>query len=411
MTKMQQNIKPELVAPAGNWASLHSAIDAGADAVYFGIKGLNMRKSANNFDILEMQKVMDLLRQNGKKGYLALNVIVYDGETDKVRKILEEAKRARVDAVILWDMAVFSMAKELGLKIHLSTQASVSNFEAFKTYSSMGAKRIVLARECTLNDIRNITRRAVEENIECAVETFIHGAMCVSVSGRCFMSQDSFAKSANRGECLQPCRREFSIIDNDTDAECSYVLGEDYVLSPKDLCTISFFEKVMTSGAEAFKIEGRMRAPEYVSVVTSAYRTAIDSFGEEKLTEDLKEELLKKLEFSFNRGFSDGFYFGKPDDLGGTLDKEYEKVYLGEVIKYYRKIGVAEVHLTCGPLKEGQEILITGKSTPASFTKVEEMEIEHSRVDFVEKGSSAGIRVPFSVRPKDKVFLWTVKED
>ena len=411
MSKNRQNTKPELVAPAGDWASLHSAMDAGADAVYFGVKGLNMRKSANNFDILETGKVMDQLRRKGKKGYLALNVIIYDGELDKVRKILEEAKRARVDAVILWDMAVFSVAKELGHRIHLSTQASVSNFEAFKTYASMGAERIVLARECTLSDIRNIAGRAREENIDCGIETFIHGAMCVSVSGRCFMSQDAFARSANRGDCLQPCRREFSIIDNDAGGECAYVLGEDYVLSPRDLCTISFFEKVMTSGAEAFKIEGRMRAPEYVSVVTSAYRTAIDSFAEGKLTESLKEELLVKLGKSFNRGFTDGFYLGKPDDLGGTQGRDYEKVYLGEVVKYYKKIGVAEVHLTCGPLSKGQQILITGKTTPASFARVEEIEIEHNRVDSVGKGSSAGIRVPFSVRPKDKVFLWTLKED
>ena len=201
--------RPELVAPSGDWESLHSAVASGADAVYFGIKGFNMRRSAENFDVLEMKKIIDLLHKNRMKGYLALNTIVYDSEVEKVVKVLAAAKEAEVDAVILWDMAVLRIAKDLGINTHLSTQASVSNFEALKFYSSLGVKRIVLARECTLADIADIRRRVQKEKVPCRIEAFIHGAMCLSVSGRCLLSQDTFGKSANRGECLQPCRREF----------------------------------------------------------------------------------------------------------------------------------------------------------------------------------------------------------
>lgn len=399
--------KPELAAPSGDWSSLHSAIAAGADAVYFGIKGLNMRSSASNFDILEIGKVMDVLHAKGRKGYLALNTLVYDNELSKAKKILEASSASGVDAVILWDMAALSMAKELGLAIHLSTQAGVSNFEALRAYSSLGVERVVLARECSLSDIRNMTRRIAEEKLNCAIEVFIHGAMCVSVSGRCFLSQHSFGKSANRGECIQPCRREFTVMD--TDGECRYVVGKDYVLSPKDLCTIGFIDKLISAGIGAFKIEGRMRPPEYVRVVTSVYRTAIDSFFDEKLDDELKTELLTKLEGTFNRGFEEGFYFSAPGDLGSSRRSRYEKTYLGEVTKFYKKINVAEIHITSKGLKTGQKILVTGKATPAGFAEVAEMQIDHKSVRSVRKGESVGVKLPFAVRPKDKVFLWDEK--
>ncbi len=400
--------KPELVAPSGGWSALESAVRAGADAVYFGIRGINMRQGASNFDILEMSKVMDRLHAEGKKGYLALNVLIYNNELGKIEKILRTAKETGVDAVVLWDMAALSIARELGLKTHLSTQASVSNFEALKLYSALGVERIVLARECTLKDIKKITSRIAEEKINCKVEAFIHGALCVSVSGRCFLSQDTFSKSANRGECIQPCRREFVI--KDVDGECEYILGRDHILSPKDLCTLNIIDKLITSGISAFKIEGRIRPPEYVSVVTSVYRAAIDAFFDENLDQKLKENLLGKLKKSFNRGFSEGFYEGRPYDLGGTVQKEYEKVYLGEVRKFYKKIGVAEIMVLNGSLKSGQKILITGRKTPAGFTEVSGMEIDHEVVEHVPKGNAVGVKVPFVVRPKDKVFLWKETE-
>ena len=363
-----------------------------------------MRHGAANFDILEIKKVMDFLRSKGKKGYLALNVIVYEHELDKVRKILMEAKSAGVDAVVLWDMAVLSIAKETGLGVHLSTQASVSNFEALKHYASLGVKRIVLARECTLSDIKNITERVREEKIDCKIETFVHGAMCVSVSGRCFLSQHTFGKSANRGQCIQPCRREYAITD--TEGECQYLLGEDYIMSAKDLCSIEFIDQLIDAGIDAFKIEGRMRPAEYTGIVTASYRRAIDAYSVGELDASLKQELFDALSRVFNRGFTKGFFFGSPDDTGGISKRGYEKIYLGEVLKYYKKINVAEILVTNEGLSCGQDILITGKKTPASFTCVTEMQVEHASVDHIDKGNAVGIKVPFEVRRKDKVFLW-----
>jgi len=400
--------KPELIAPAGSWASLASAVRSGADAVYFGVKNINMRHSAENFDILEIKKVMEYLHGKKVNGYLALNVSVYDSEIRKVKKILREAKKSKVDAVILSDAAVFKEAKELDLKIHLSTQANVSNFEAVKFFASLGAERIVLARECTLKDIENIIRKIRKEKINCKVETFIHGAMCVSISGRCFLSHHSFSKSANRGACLQPCRREFVITDPE-DEKVRYVLGKDYVLSPKDLCTIDFIDRLMTSDISAFKIEGRMRPPEYVRVVTSVYRRAIDAFGEKKLDKKLTEELRQKLTQTFNRGFEDGFYFAKPGELGARPESAYKKVYIGKVRKFYRRIMVAEVIVMSGKLVLDDELLITGKKTPAGFLKVSKMEIKHKAVDSCRKGEAVGIKLPFIARRNDKVFIWKPK--
>ncbi|MBU0683580.1 MAG: U32 family peptidase [Candidatus Omnitrophota bacterium] len=399
--------KPELTAPAGDWASLYSAVESGADAVYFGIKGINMRHSADNFDVLEIKKVMKVLHENGVKGYLALNVVVYDSEISKIKRILKEAKKSKVDAVILFDAAVLSLSKNAGLKMHLSTQASVSNFESVKFFSAIGIKRIVLARECTLEGIRDIIKKCRKEKVDCEIETFVHGAMCVSISGRCFLSHQSFLKSANRGECIQPCRREFIITDRDN--ECDYVLGENYLLSPRDLCTMKFIDVLLKSGINAFKIEGRMRSPEYVRIVTSAYRRAIDAFMAGNLTEDLKEKLFQELKCAFNRGFEEGFYFGTPGGLGETAESLYEKSYVGEVIKFYKKISVAEISVMSGELKKGDKILITGKRTPAGFAEVKEMEIKHKSVDVVGKGTYVGIKLPFLVCPKDKVFLWRLK--
>ena len=396
--------KVELIAPSGDWSSLHSAVAAGADSVYFGVKEMNMRYAAANFDILEIKKVMQFLHKNKKKGYLALNVIIYEKELAKIKKILNAAKDAKVDSVILWDMAVLSMAKKLGLKIDLSTQASVSNFSALKYYNSLGVKRIVLARESTLSDIKEIISKIKKEKLNCSIETFIHGAMCVSISGRCFLSHQAFSKSANRGECLQPCRREYDIIDKDK--ECEYVIGSDYIMSAKDLCTISFIDELIKAGISSFKIEGRIRSSEYVKVVTSCYRRAIDAFYEGKLTQELKEKLLKELKGAYNRGFTDGFYFGRPNDTGGKIEKEYDKLYVGEIIKFFKKINVAEIAIKDKPLKIGDKILITGKRTPADFIKVTEMEIGHEPIKSAKRGEKIGLKLPFRAYPKDKVFIW-----
>ncbi|MDD3296427.1 MAG: U32 family peptidase [Candidatus Omnitrophica bacterium] len=401
--------KPELVSPAGDWSALLSAINSGADSVYFGVKGLSMRNLAGNFDILEIKKVMSRLHEQGCRGYLALNVIVYNSEIPKVKKILKEAKKSLVDGVILWDMAVFSLAKELGLSVHLSTQASVANYEALKYYNRLGAKRIVLARETELKDIKKIISYVKKDGLECEIETFIHGAMCLSVSGRCFLSEHSFGKSANRGECLQPCRREFKIVEPQDNI--SYIAASDYILSPKDLCSIDFIDSLIEAGINAFKIEGRMRSPEYVKVVTSVYRRAIDYYFEGKLTKKKKKDLKQELSSVYSRGFSSGFYLGKPKDAHSrSLEHTHEKIYLGEVVKYYKKINVAEIAVKNNCLKKGDTILCVGKNIPASFAKIEEIQIEHNFVDRLERGQKGGIKVPFALKRNDKVFVWKKKQ-
>lgn len=404
MKKIKHTI-PELVSPAGDWASLHSAIEAGADAVYFGIKELNMRLNADNFDRLEIGKVISLLHKNGRKGYLALNIIAYEKEMQKIKKVLRIAKDAGIDALIAWDMGIIQLANELKIPVHLSTQASVSNFLSVKFYSNLGVKRIVLARECALTDIKEICAKIKKQEIDCSVEVFIHGAMCVSIAGRCLFSQHLFNKSANRGECFQPCRREFLIKDKVKGDE--YVLGEDYVLGAKELCTIDFLDRLIESGASAFKIEGRMRSPEYVQVVTSSYRKAIDAYFKGKLNLALKKLLRKKLETVFNRGFETGFYLRKPYSVGSPLElRGHERLFIGEITNFYNRIGVAEVLLRNSGVSIGDELLIYGKTTAAFFSRVSELQINHQAVKKAIKGDLVGIKLGSSAKPNDKVFLW-----
>ncbi len=400
--------KPELVAPAGDWPSLRTAIESGADAVYFGVKKLNMRAEASNFDTLEIKKVISLLHKSGKKGYLVLNTIVYNRELPELKKIIKEARKCNVDAVMSWDMAVVNVARAQGLNVHLSTQASVSNFEAVKFYAGLGIKRIVLARECSLVEIEDIIRKVKKEKLDCEIEVFIHGAVCVSISGRCFLSQDLYSKSANRGECIQPCRRQYLIQDIETGAVVE--IGEDYILSAKDLCSIEFIDKLIEAGISAFKIEGRMRPPEYISVVTGVYRQAIDDYFKGSLTLEIKKSLKEKLLGTYNRGFTEGFYFGVPKDTGSAQGiSAYDKIFLGQVRKFYGKINVLEMILRNEIVKIGDQLLVFGKTTPASFAQVSQLQIKHKPVDSAKKGELVGIKVPFLARPKDKVFLWRKK--
>lgn len=405
---MKKINKPELVSAAGDWCGLRSVVSAGADSVYFGVKNINMRNLATNFDILEIKKVMRFLREHDKKGYLALNVIVFDKELPKIKRILKEAKSAEVDGVILWDAAVFSLAKNLGLKIHLSTQASVSNFESLKFYASAGAERIVLARECSLQDIKNIIEKTKKEKINCEIETFIHGAMCVSISGRCFLSELTFSQSANRGRCIQPCRREFLI--RDTQSDTQYILGKDYILSAKDLCVIDFINLLIKAGINAFKIEGRIRSPEYLKIVTACYRKAIDAYFQGKLTKNLKTKLKQNIEKAYNRGFCGGFYLDNPSSaISRNLENKYEKLFLGNVGKVYKKINVAEIEIRNENLKIGDKLLFIGSGSPVRFAKVKEIQMNHEFIKSAKKGEKVGVQLPFIVKPKDKVFIWKKK--
>ncbi|MBF0384605.1 MAG: U32 family peptidase [Candidatus Omnitrophica bacterium] len=396
---------PELLSPAGDWPSLKAAVESGADSVYFGVKALNMRANADNFDVSELNKITEYLRSKNKRGYLSINSIILDHEIQKAEKILKAAKASAIDAVILWDMAAFSLAKEMGIPIHLSTQASVSNIKALEEFHKLGAKRVILARECTLSDLRRITKGVREKGLDCEIETFIHGAMCVSISGRCFLSLYSHGKSANKGECVQPCRREYTVTDKE--GEMEFLLGENYVLSPKDLCAVDFIDDLIGLGIDSFKIEGRMRSAEYAKVVTSVYREAIDSHFQRELDEKKKTALKERLASVYNRGFSSGFYFGPPQGANSLkLGHTHQKIFLGEVTRFFKKIKVAEIKLKTGGLSVGDELLFIGKGTPAESLVVKEMQIKKRFIDRAQKGEAIGLKVPFNLSPRDKVFLW-----
>ena len=281
--------RPELMAPAGDITMLTTAVNAGADAVYFGVGKLNMRAKAKNFSLNELKEVSEFCRSKNVKTYLTLNTIIYEDEINEIENIIQAAKENNIDRIICWDLGVIELCNKYDMPFAISTQASISNSISLETYKRLGAKRIVLARECSLEEIKQIRAKTDLE-----IEAFVHGAMCIAVSGRCFMSHHLFDKSANRGECVQPCRREFKVIDESTDKEL--IIGDDYILSPKDLCTIEFIDKLIESGIDSFKIEGRKRSPEYVHTVVSIYRRAIDLYFENKLTSQIKKGFLDKLE-------------------------------------------------------------------------------------------------------------------
>jgi U32 family peptidase len=400
--------KPELLAPAGDWISLRAAVKAGADAVYLGVKKLNMRANTKNFELSELKKITDLCHKNNVKAYLTLNTIIYQEELKKLEKILKEAKKASIDAIIAWDLSVLKLCNELNLRIHLSTQASVSNYEAAEYYHKrFKVKRIVLARECTLEDIRSIIKQIKKNKINLEIETFIHGAMCVSVSGRCFLSQFIFNKSANRGDCLQPCRREFIITD--AEEKHKFELKNNHVMSPKDLCTLPFLDKLIDSGIDSFKIEGRNRSPEYVKTVTEVYRLFIDKYSNaKKITQKRKKELVAKLKTVYNRGFSKGFFMGRPiqeftDAYGSKATKK--KSYIGKVVNYYSKAKVAEIKIESGKIGVGDHIMIHGETTGIVEQNIESMQLNKHKIMKAEKGMNIAIKVNEKIRKNDKLYL------
>ncbi|MCL6099505.1 MAG: U32 family peptidase [Bacteroidetes bacterium] len=393
--------KPELLAPVGNWTMLNAAIAAGADAIYFGLKNLNMRAAANNFDIAELPKIVDYCKQHNVKAHLTLNTIVFEEELSQLDSIVAVAKSSGVEMIICWDLSIINKCIEYEMPFCVSTQASASNSATVNFYERLGAKRIVLARECTLDKIKEIKSKT---NLE--IETFIHGAMCVAVSGRCFMSHEVFGRSANRGECLQPCRREYQIVD--TDEKFSLELGTDYVLSPKDLCSIEFIDQLIESGIDAFKIEGRKRSPEYIAKVVSTYRKAIDSYFEKNLTTELKSELVEELKKVYNRGFSQGFYFGQPssesfaDTYGSTATTR--KVFVGKVLNFYKKNGIAHVKLEAEALSIGDSIYIIGSTTGVVEMQLTRFMHDGVELQTAEKGNTITFECNAKVRENDKVY-------
>jgi putative protease len=402
--------KPELLSPVQDYTSLTVAIENGADAVFFGIKGFNMRAGAKNFTIKDLPKIVKIAHKGGVKTYLAINTIIYQEEIKKIEKILIKVKEAKIDAIICWDLAVMQIAKKLKIEVHISTQASIANSEAAEFYRKLGAKRVVLARECSIEQIKEI-----KKHTKVGIEVFIHGAMCVSVSGRCFLSQYLYGKSANRGECLQPCRRKYLIKQVDGDKELE--LGEDYVLSPKDLNTINFIEKILDIGVDSLKIEGRNRSPEYVATVTKAYRTIIDFVYSAKKRDknfkdelaNLKENLFQNLSTVYNRGFDEGFFMGRPAGEWANSPESQatqKKIFIGKVKNFYKKIGVLEIVIQGQvKLKIGDSIIIQGPTTGSVEETITYLEKSHQSTKEASGGDKIAIKTNSLVRENDQVYL------
>ncbi len=384
--------KYELLAPAGSFPTLVAAINAGADAVYFGLKEFSMRASAKNFTIKDLEKINKICGKKVKK-YVTINVIIYGEELKKLEKIIKKIKN-KVDAVICWDLSVINLCKKYKIPFHISTQASISNSEAAKFYKKLGAERIVLARELNLKQIKEISKIM-------PVECFIHGAMCVAISGRCFMSQELSGRSANRGMCTQPCRRSYKITD-ETGKEL--ILKGNTVMSAKDLCTLPFINKLKKAGIISFKIEGRNRDARYVDTVVKEYRKAINN----NLTKEEIKLSLKELNKVYTKGFSSGFYLGTPtsDDFSNVENSSstQRKEFIGKITHYYSKVKVGTILIVTGKLKVGDEIAIIGKTTGIEKLKIKRLEIEKEKVSEVNKGQEVGLKLP-RVRANDEVYL------
>ena len=412
--------KPEVMSPVGDMICLDAAIKAGADAVYFGIEGLNMRAGAKNFSIPQMRRLCKKCDLAGVRKYLTLNTIYYQSEMPKLKRAVFAAKKAGVDAIIAWDYSALKFANEAGIEAYLSTQASVSNAEAIALYhKNFGIKRFVLARECSISDLKKIRsslvkilgKKAAEE---ITFEVFAHGAMCVSVSGRCFMSLFQCGKSANRGECLQPCRREYFVSDGRGDNE-GFLVGKGYVMSPKDLCVLPFIEKLIEAGVNSLKIEGRNRSADYVFETVGAYRKAVDFYFANRKSPDfdekfeaLKGELQNRLNSVFNRGFSSGFYMGKPigdwTSFGNHASKR--KTILGHVLNYFSKLGVAKISIDNSSVEEGQEVQAEGDATGFVRFLPQNMLCAGAPVKSAKKGDVISVKVPQKLRKNDRLYVF-----
>jgi len=387
----------ELLAPVGNGSMLTAAIKAGCDAIYFGVQGMNMRAAASNFSLEELQDVVDYCHKNNVKAYCAVNIIIYEQELEKLTEILQKLKEANIDAIICWDFAVVKKAKELGLEIHLSTQASISNSESALFWKKQGISRVVLARECSLKDIKEIKDKTGLE-----IEVFVHGARCISYSGRCFMSQELFDKSANRGECLQPCRREYKVIDEEGK---QMIMNNNFIMSAKDLCALPILTQLK---ADCFKIEGRNRGAQYVHTVVSAYREALDAIKNNTFTKELIDKLTKKLKTVYNKDFSTGFlieypYHQRSNFYGSKATTQ--KVQLGKVSNFYNKIGVAEFKVETQSFSIGDKLAFEGPTTGYVETIIEEIHTDKGKTETAEKNTLVSVKVPEKVRENDKVFL------
>lgn len=415
---MKQEIKDfEIMAPVGSRESFAAAIQAGADSIYFGIEKLNMRAhSATTFTIDDLKEIAATCNEHGIKSYLTVNTIIYGEDIPLMHEIIDAAYEAGISAVIASDVAVMTYCRKIGQEVHLSTQLNITNIEALKFYAQF-ADVVVLARELNMEQVADIYRQICEQNV-CGpsgklirIEMFCHGALCMAVSGKCYMSLDNAGRSANRGECMQICRRSYIV----TDAETGDQLNVDnkYIMSPKDLKTVRFIDKMMEAGVRVFKIEGRARGAEYVYTVIKCYKEAIASVLDDTFSEEKKDAWDERLATVFNRGFWDGYYQGQ---RLGEWNKNYgscateKKVYVGKGVKYFSKLGVAEFAIEASEISVGDKLLVTGPTTGVMYMDATEIRYDLNSVETAHKGERISLPVPDKVRPSDKLFKLVKQE-
>jgi len=399
------------MAPAGSYESLTAAIQGGADAVYFGVEGLNMRsRSSANFTLSDLCNIADTCRENGIKSYLTVNTVIYDDDMELLHTVIDAACEAGVSAIIASDVAAMQYARNVGMEVHLSTQLNISNIEALRFYAQF-ATVAVLARELNLNQVASISRQIETEHITgpdgqpLRIEMFCHGALCMAVSGKCYLSLHEMNYSANRGGCMQICRRGYTVKDRETDRELA--IDNEYIMSPKDLKTIHFIDRMLDAGVRVFKIEGRARGPEYVRTVTECYREALQACADGSYGEERVRDWDERLRTVFNRGFWDGYYLGQrlgewSGKYGSQATKRKE--YIAKAIDYFSRIGVAEFAMESGNLCVGDELLITGPTTGALFLTADEIRVDLQPVETTIKGERFSIKTPAKIRPSDRMY-------
>ena len=408
---MTSSGKIELMAPAGSFESLQAALDNGADSVYFGVEQLNMRaRSSINFTLDDLQEISHRCKQKNVRTYLTLNTIIYDHDLSIIKTLLDKAKQADITAVIAMDQAVIAYARQIGMEVHISTQINITNIETVKFYA-LFADTMVMSRELSLRQIKKICEQVEKEQVKgpsgklVEIEIFGHGALCMAVSGKCYLSLHSHNSSANRGACKQNCRKKYTVIDQESGFEIE--LDNEYMMSPKDLCTLDFLDQVIDTGAKVLKIEGRGRAPEYVATVIRTYREAIDAYYEGTYTKEKVEKWMEALATVYNRGFWGGYYLGqKLGEWSGVPGSQatQKKVYIGKAMHFFPKTSISEFKIEAFDIKRGDKLLITGPTTGVKELVLEDMYVNDVLADNAKKGDSCTFFTDFRTRPSDKLY-------
>jgi len=403
--------KIELMAPAGSFESLQAALDNGADSVYFGVEQLNMRaRSSINFTLDDLDEIARRCKEKNVRTYLTLNTIIYDHDLSIIKTLLDRAKQAHITAVIAMDQAVIAYARQIGMEVHISTQINITNIETVKFYA-LFADTMVMSRELSLRQIKKICEQIEREQVKgpsgnlVEVEIFGHGALCMAVSGKCYLSLHSHNSSANRGACKQNCRKKYTVIDQESGFEIE--LDNEYMMSPKDLCTLDFLDQVIDTGAKVLKIEGRGRAPEYVATVIRTYREAIDAYYEGTYTKEKVERWMEALATVYNRGFWGGYYLGqKLGEWSGVPGSQatQKKVYIGKAMHFFPKTNISEFKIEAFDIKRGDKLLITGPTTGVQELILEDMYVNDQLSESAKKGDSCTFRTEFRTRPSDKLY-------